>query len=36
MYGNAVPAIYVPAASVEKYKTAEGWKDYADKIQPIK
>jgi hypothetical protein len=36
MYGNAVPAIYVPAASVEKYKAAEGWKEYADKIQPIK
>lgn len=36
MYGNAVPTIYVPAASVEKYKAAEGWKDYADKIQPIK
>ncbi len=30
------PAIYVPAASVEKYKAAEGWKKYADKIQPIK
>ena len=36
MYGNAVPTIYVPAASVEKYKAVEGWKDYADKIQPIK
>jgi hypothetical protein len=37
MYGNAVPTIYVPAASVEKYKAAEGWwKYYADKIQPIK
>lgn len=31
-----LPTIYVPAASVEKYKAAEGWKDYADKIQPIK
>ena len=30
------PTIYVPAASVEKYKAAEGWKEYADKIQPIK
>ena len=36
-FGNVVPAtIYVPAASVEKYKAAEGWKEYADKIQPIK
>ena len=32
-----LPTIYVPAASVEKYKAAEGWwKYYADKIQPIK
>jgi hypothetical protein len=36
MYGNTVPAIYVPAAYVEKYKAEEGWKEYADKIQPIK
>jgi hypothetical protein len=36
MYGNAVPTIYVPAASVEKYKAAEGWKYYADKIKPFK
>lgn len=36
MYGNTVPTIYVPAASVEKYKAAEGWKDYADKIKPFK
>ncbi|MBR6659692.1 MAG: leucine-rich repeat domain-containing protein [Paludibacteraceae bacterium] len=36
-FGNVVPAtIYVPAASVEKYKAVEGWKEYADKIQPIK
>ena len=27
--------IYVPAQSVNAYKTAEGWKDYADKIFPI-
>jgi len=33
---NVVPTIYVPAASVEKYKAAEGWKDYADKIKPFK
>lgn len=28
-------AIYVPAASVDAYKAADGWKDYADKIQAI-
>ena len=33
---NVVPTIYVPAASVEKYKAAEGWKYYADKIKPFK
>ncbi|MBO5800315.1 MAG: leucine-rich repeat protein [Paludibacteraceae bacterium] len=33
---NVVPTIYVPAASVEKYKAAEGWKNYADKIKPFK
>jgi hypothetical protein len=27
--------IYVPAESVEKYKTAEGWSEYADKIKAI-
>ena len=27
--------IYVPAQSINAYKTAEGWKDYADKIFPI-
>ena len=27
--------IYVPLNSVPKYKAAEGWKDYADKIQGI-
>ncbi|MBO5988082.1 MAG: leucine-rich repeat domain-containing protein [Paludibacteraceae bacterium] len=32
---NVVPTIYVPAASVEKYKAAEGWKYYADKIKPF-
>ena len=36
MYGNVVPTIYVPAASVEKYKAAKGWKEYADKIKPFK
>ena len=28
--------IYVPASSVDAYKTAEGWSDYADRIQAIK
>ena len=27
--------IYVPAASVDAYKAASGWSDYADKIQAI-
>lgn len=27
--------IYVPAASVDVYKSASGWSDYADKIKPI-
>lgn len=27
--------IYVPASSVDEYKTAEGWSDYADRIQAI-
>lgn len=27
--------IYVPSESVEKYKTANGWSSYADKIEPI-
>lgn len=27
--------IYVPAESVDAYKTASGWSDYADKIQAI-
>jgi hypothetical protein len=25
--------IYVPAESVEKYKAAKGWSEYADKIK---
>ena len=28
-------SIYVPAASVDAYKAADGWSDYADKIKPI-
>jgi hypothetical protein len=31
--GNMI--IYVPAESVEKYKTARGWSEYADKIKAI-
>ena len=27
--------IYVPAASVNDYKTAQGWSEYADRIEPI-
>ena len=32
--GSAYP-IYVPAESVEAYKTTEGWNTYADRIQAI-
>ena len=32
---NNLKAIYVPASSVETYKAAEGWRDYAGKIQAI-
>lgn len=32
---NSSLKIYVPVQSVNAYKTAEGWKDYADKIFPI-
>ena len=28
-------AIYVPAESMETYKNADGWKNFADKIQAI-
>ncbi|MDO5104299.1 leucine-rich repeat domain-containing protein [Capnocytophaga sp.] len=28
-------SIYVPAQSVDMYKQAEGWKEYANKIKPI-
>jgi hypothetical protein len=31
--GNMI--IYVPAESVKKYKAAEGWSEYADKIKAI-
>lgn len=32
---RSVTAVYVPAGSVELYKTADGWSYYAGKIQPI-
>lgn len=31
---NSCP-IYVPSSSVEAYKSAEGWRDYADRIKAI-
>lgn len=33
--GFTVDAIYVPSESVAEYKQAEGWRDYANKIQAI-
>jgi hypothetical protein len=32
---SSVTAVYVPAESVDAYKTAINWSYYADKIQPI-
>ena len=32
---TSLQTIYVPAESVDKYKAADAWKDFADKIQPI-
>ncbi|MBQ3921674.1 MAG: hypothetical protein II707_00130, partial [Spirochaetales bacterium] len=32
---SALTTIYVPADSVEAYKTANNWKDYADIIKAI-
>ena len=32
---SGLEAIYVPAESVDLYKSAEGWSQYADLIQPI-
>ena len=34
-YDAAIQTIYVPAASVNFYKSEDGWKDYADKIWAI-
>jgi hypothetical protein len=35
MDANSVTAIYVPSDSVDAYKSASGWSDYASKIQAI-
>ena len=32
---SVIPTIYVPKGSVEQYKKAAGWKDFAEKIQAI-
>ena len=32
---SGIQTIYVPSASVDTYKAANGWKNYADKIQAI-
>ena len=32
---HLLTAIYVPAGSVDAYKAADGWKDYASRIKPI-
>lgn len=32
-FPDDIAAIYVPAVSLEKYKTANGWKDYASKLK---
>ena len=29
----SISSIYVPRASVEAYKSADGWSEYADKIE---
>ena len=33
--GEYADVIRVPAASLEKYRTAPGWSQWKDKIQPI-
>ena len=35
IYNNVNGIIYVPAASVDTYKNANGWKQFADQIQAI-
>lgn len=34
-FGDDSFTIYVPAVSVDAYKAADGWKEYADRIKPI-
>lgn len=34
-FADDLALIYVPSESVEAYKAAEGWKDYADRIRAI-
>ena len=33
MFFGCDPSIYVPSAAVDTYKTADGWKEYSEKIQ---
>jgi hypothetical protein len=35
LFGNGYKNIYVPAESVDRYKIADGWSEYADMIQAI-
>lgn len=35
IFEGAIPAIYVPSASLSAYRTAPVWSDYANKIQAI-
>ncbi|MBQ8272013.1 MAG: hypothetical protein IJZ09_03280, partial [Tidjanibacter sp.] len=34
LHTGHIPIIYVPTESVEAYKTAEYWSEYADYIEP--
>ena len=36
IFESTIPAIYVPAASLNAYRNADVWSGYADKIQAIK
>ena len=35
VFFDSAEKIFVPASSVDAYKSAYGWKDYASKIQAI-
>ncbi|MBO7419372.1 MAG: leucine-rich repeat protein [Bacteroidaceae bacterium] len=35
VFNGVTSPIYVPAVSVDAYKAADGWRDYADRIQAI-